>query len=493
MSSKENRRKPFRLGRISSSAQSDSSSSFAPTFQSTSIFSRLTAKATRGRGNEKPEPPKSAPPSAIPYNSPSGGAKTSSVAIQQSLDDVAVGLPPTTPPPPPPPMSEIAPFNPTQYLNQALPPKPVISTATTSKARKGPIQRAQDAVSAPPFEAEQAPDAKSTLKSSGKSTQPIARGSLFSKALSTPGGSPPSADPDPRRPSITPRQVYSGSKLSRSTTGSDRPSIIKSATPDSGSPLPSVSLSTSIFREVKTSSASTSASLKEKAQGSPTVISSRAPAESNSAYPPDTPVLLNQSKSGIPAFAVNTDPNGIVIRVTTPASAQASRTTSKSTLLLNGGKPISLSTTLHQLKTSIAKLMDLENVQLSPQKLANSWKHCNCAFAESVARNGLWNMLRCRDHTEVACDYAHPDDPVNRKGSCALCLMDLVERCGDCQDAGFVTRDCCPLVVNAGCNHTFHHHCYTKQFRDTCPARCSTGPLPLILSILICKLPLSAR
>jgi len=421
MSSKENRRKPFRLGRISSS---DSPPSAAPTSQSTSVFSRWT-KVASGRRNEKPEPPKSGPPSAIiPYNSPTASA-TTSVAIQKSLGDIAVDLSLSNLDALPDSVSETHQM---PYLSQkSLPRKPVIPTATTSNAQPGRVQGAPDAISAPSFNTEQA---------------------TIAKSLTVP--SPPSE--------------------------------ITSATPKSTSLPPSVSLSTSIFQDVK---ASSNATLKKKAQRSPTVgITSRAPAESTSAYPPAAPALLNPP-NGIVASALNTDPNGIVIRVTTPASAQASRTSSKSTLLLNGGKPISLSTTLHQLKTSIAKLMELENVHLSRQKLVSSSKPCNCAFAESVARNGLWNMLRCRDHIEVACDYAHPDNPVLRKGICTLCQMDLVERCGDCQDAGIVTRDCCPLVVNAGCNHTFHHHCYTTQFGDTCPARCSTGHLSLILSILI--------
>ena len=387
---------------------------------STPSTSRSQSVFSRWRRNEKPEASKIAlPPTIPPLNLTDDSVKTSPVAAaQKSPGDVAVD---------------------TAQAGQV--------TAPISVSAGAPL----------------------TPSSTQEGRQLSPKQSIPRKTSESPAKRASAASP------ITPKPTSPSARSNQSNN-------VGVATPKSGFLSSSVIPSTAIFREVKSSSTATASAVqRKKLEKSPNDLTSPTSLASTSAHPVVTSAITNEPRVVIPLSAVKTDFNGIVIRVTTPASAQSS----KSALLLNGGNPISLSTTLHQLKLDIAELLELEDVQLFPQKQLNPLKPCNCAFAESVARNGLWEMLRCRDHTRIACDYAHPDPPVLRKGTCPLCLLDLVERCGDCQDAGIVNRDGCPLVVNAGCNHTFHHHCYTKQFSDTCPAGCSTGRLPWLF-ILTC-------
>jgi hypothetical protein len=159
----------------------------------------------------------------------------------------------------------------------------------------------------------------------------------------------------------------------------------------------------------------------------------------------------------------------IVIRVITPSSAQSRDV--KSILLYNDGKPIPLSTTLRQLKVGIARLLNVNGLSLPPKTTAATpMRLCNCAFASTIVTYGVWEMLRCRIHDseEEGCDYPHKT--IVKDKICLLCHTTLTERCQHCE-LGDISD--CPLVVNAGCNHTFHHHCYTQHTNETCPGGCA--------------------
>lgn len=493
MSKKETKRKSFSLGRLRSSRDVAPSSTRLQS-QSTSPFFRWTAR----RRNEEPEPPKVALPPVAPKSN--GAIKThSAAAVPLSLGDVPVSHTQSS--------AIVAPFAPTkivsvdhtQPLNQErnqvgqTDVVSVVSTPIKAAEIEGPkIKRAvTTAIPLIPVTAKPAPIPESSSKTPLKVQARFGPGSSVSGSPLSPNRNgqfslisrvsvPPKPD-SPATASHRESQIYPIKRIpirSNSTkpgTVSDAESTADIPSLRSNSiPAPAI-LSTAIYREVKSTSTTTSALSKKKLMTILPTQSSPPASTSGFVHPVISPAISDGPPCKIPISGIHTDPNGIVIRVTTPASAQTSRAGSKPTLLVNDGRPISLSTTLHQLKSNIAGLLELENVQLSRWKPASSSKSCNCAFAENIARNGLWDMLRCRDHTRTKCDYPHPDNSIIRKGICTLCLLDLVERCGDCQDAGIVTRDCCPLVVNAGCNHTFHHHCYSKQFGNTCPARCSTG------------------
>jgi hypothetical protein len=144
--------------------------------------------------------------------------------------------------------------------------------------------------------------------------------------------------------------------------------------------------------------------------------------------------------------------------------------------LLNNGTPVSLATTLRELKHQIATSLN-ESVHLPEH---DGLKHeCNCSLAQSISRHGTWDMLRCRDQHQRQSDYPHED--LDGSAQCVLCHMLLSHPCRRCQE-GESDEKYCALVINAGCKHTFHHHCYiTKNqiggfLRDeSCPQGCSQG------------------
>jgi hypothetical protein len=184
------------------------------------------------------------------------------------------------------------------------------------------------------------------------------------------------------------------------------------------------------------------------------------------------------SNSAIEVLTVNNPKTGeaivqsnrrLVIRVITPASAQRGHD-NHGPLLYNDGKPIPLNTTLRQLKVGISQLLNVQGLRLPSKATAANVSHiCNCDFGRSIVESGLWEMLRCRVHDsrEGACDYPH--SPVQKGTSCIICHIALTDPCEGCEDS---TLDGCPLVVNAGCNHTFHHHCYRGTSNETCPGGC---------------------
>ena len=164
------------------------------------------------------------------------------------------------------------------------------------------------------------------------------------------------------------------------------------------------------------------------------------------------------------------NPNSAIIRVITPESAQRSPDPN-SARLLNGGNPIALTMTLRQLKESIGNLLGVHDLRL-PEKRSPSSAICNCALARSVAKNGIWEMLQCRIHdsSDEGCGYPHVN--ASKDGQCLLCHEALSEPCQICQD-NEVIQNPCPLISNVGCNHSFHHHCYTEQVGSACPGGCS--------------------
>jgi hypothetical protein len=158
-----------------------------------------------------------------------------------------------------------------------------------------------------------------------------------------------------------------------------------------------------------------------------------------------------------------------VIRVITPASAQKGHDVS-SIMFYNDGIPVPLNTTLGQLKTGISRLLDVQQLHL-PSRLTTAFHPiCNCNFANSIVENGIWEMLRCRIHNVQTEDCDYPHEQVSKDSECSICLIDLTKPCQACEVIGETD---CPLVVNAGCRHTFHHHCYTGSTNENCPAGCA--------------------
>lgn len=184
-----------------------------------------------------------------------------------------------------------------------------------------------------------------------------------------------------------------------------------------------------------------------------------------------TPPILSLNEVELPSNS-----NSAIIRVITPKSAQKC-SDAHSALLLNGGNPISLTMTLRQLKLNIGNLLSVQNLYL-PEKPSSPSSVCNCALARSIVKNGIWEMLKCRTHdsSHEDCDYPHVN--TSKDGQCLLCLEALAEPCQRCQEGSGVVIDPCPLVSNVGCNHTFHHHCYTEQLEKTCPGGCSISYTP---------------
>lgn len=177
--------------------------------------------------------------------------------------------------------------------------------------------------------------------------------------------------------------------------------------------------------------------------------------------PPANP---SDGRSGLP----QTD--GIFIRVITAKIAHEHQSRDSIPILF-GGKRIPLSITLRKLKGDIAK-----SLGLSPAvPRISEWNPiCNCAFAEKVASSGLWSMLRCREHMGPTCRLPH--EGINKKQQCAMCWIDVANECETCRTEQKPSE--CPLVVNAGCGHVFHYHCYTSWdyswTNSKCPAGCGS-------------------
>ena len=189
--------------------------------------------------------------------------------------------------------------------------------------------------------------------------------------------------------------------------------------------------------------------------------------------PSDPSTTLHSVTDSRTVEAITRKDRRIVIRIVTPASAQMSYDV-KSILLYNNGEPIPLTTTLRQLKVGIAQLLGIQGLSLpSKTTAATPSRLCNCAFAGTVVTHGIWEMLRCRLHNsnEEDCDYPH--NTIEQDKICQICQATLTDRCQDCES---LDTNECPLVVNAGCGHTFHHHCFTQYTNETCPGGCSRSP-----------------
>ena len=68
---------------------------------------------------------------------------------------------------------------------------------------------------------------------------------------------------------------------------------------------------------------------------------------------------------------------------------------------------------------------------------------------------------------------------------CGLCCRALSQACDTCEIQE-TDETYCSVVVNAGCNHSFHHHCYVSACRigdfsyvQKCPQGCSVGISPI--------------
>jgi len=58
------------------------------------------------------------------------------------------------------------------------------------------------------------------------------------------------------------------------------------------------------------------------------------------------------------------------------------------------------------------------------------------------------------------------------------------DHCASCEK-GETDRKSCTYVKNAGCDHLFHHHCYSQCIAEHCPAGCSKGTNPACGSLFI--------
>lgn len=172
-------------------------------------------------------------------------------------------------------------------------------------------------------------------------------------------------------------------------------------------------------------------------------------------------------------------PESAVIRVITPESA-----IHNTDLLYNGGAQVSLRMTLRELKIGIASLLEMRILSL-PRRITTTGStasRCNCDLAQTISQRGTWETLRCRLHgtDHPTCDYPHGPLP---RGSCGICRLPLSQRCNACEEPEPLYNPACPLVINAGCNHSFHQHCYMNQTEATCPGggHLRSFPSPCIL------------
>ena len=152
---------------------------------------------------------------------------------------------------------------------------------------------------------------------------------------------------------------------------------------------------------------------------------------------------------------------------------------------LNGGNLIPLSTTLRELKYMIATHL---GVQVRIPLTETPSPECNCNLARSVAKHGIWEMLHCRTWQGYG-EYAASHDC---SGVCALCGRHLADSCRTCLNEDSNDNDRCPLVINAGCRHVFHHHCYIQRDRiengvQLCPGGCPQGVNFLSLYVLMLR------
>ena len=199
-------------------------------------------------------------------------------------------------------------------------------------------------------------------------------------------------------------------------------------------------------------------------------VSTQYPAQNP--QPPLVGAAVGPTASVSPPIATESTPaDSIVVRIITPNSA-AVGTNPMTISLFSDGKPVPISTTLRQLKKDIAKRLGVKiELPTAATRTENTQFHCNCDFAKSIAKYGIWDMLRCRSHVMPGdnCDYPHyPFDPTE---PCAKCSRQRGDRCFECAE----TEHDCPLVVNVGCKHVFHQHCYLRHTGTNCPAGCSEG------------------
>lgn len=156
------------------------------------------------------------------------------------------------------------------------------------------------------------------------------------------------------------------------------------------------------------------------------------------------------------------------IRVITPESAM-----DNSHLSYNDGQPVPLSLTLRQLKIGIAGLLKMRNLSLPRRGNSEptTVNKCNCDFAQTISNHGIWDTLRCRLHRtdRPSCVYPHEALP---RGDCGICSLPLTQHCNECETPSLY-NPACPLVINTGCNHCFHHHCYMNKPGESCPQGCS--------------------
>jgi len=168
-------------------------------------------------------------------------------------------------------------------------------------------------------------------------------------------------------------------------------------------------------------------------------------------------------------------PTGLLIRVITPQLAR--RVDHSQIPLLNNGLPIALSTTLRQLKAMIATHLGVEIHTPATDALA---PECNCNLARSIAKYGIWDMLLSRGGRNLSEKYKYELN--SSSGGCRLCGRALNELCNTCLNNENSDPSYCPQVVNAGCEHVFHHHCYVQHHNvengiQLCPGGCSQGQL----------------
>jgi hypothetical protein len=217
------------------------------------------------------------------------------------------------------------------------------------------------------------------------------------------------------------------------------------------------------------------------------VVGPPSPPISPTVAPPATQRYgIRTSSIGVPITTTDDhlSNESIKIRFITPAWAQA--TESRNSIpYFRKGAPIPLTTTLRQLKLDIAKYLNVD-IQLLPPSVnvrSISSLQCNCGVGKRIAQHGIWYMLRCTGHGEnIECDYPH--ESIDSNTECSLCRRRLADKCEAC--AEHENQDC-PVVVNAGCRHIFHHDCYQQSNDKLCPAGCSKGlkstPLALTADI----------
>lgn len=214
--------------------------------------------------------------------------------------------------------------------------------------------------------------------------------------------------------------------------------------------------------------------LKAKSNAKCGIHGSNSTATRNPRTPPPPGQYLSQLQTSAVERVLNTmslstaHRGSAIIRIITPESA---RQPQSSHLLYNSGEPVSLDLTLRALKIGIAHLLKMSNLSLPRRNITPMTNKCNCDLAQKIADNGTWEMLRCRLHGTDRPSCAYPHEPLP-PADCVICLLPLTQRCNACKDEGLY-NPACPFVINAGCNHNFHHHCYINKPGASCPSGCS--------------------